>query len=820
MVLKTENFNVDPNWDSHNNRPATAEAPPSPQSVTQNFRWISNTSNAGGTAGEIGGLITPTGEPAYYAKAISNLTLNDSFSASGKLKMDGGGNTLLGFFNSNVVNQNEWRTPNSMVIRLYGRGSYMLANPEYGTSKWRAGAGATGSFSVASPLNWSFNYSPAGNGSATLTIGTQSLTMTLDAGHKADGATFNRFGLLNIMKSYDSPGNLWVDDLVVNGVSHNFTTNPNFDAAGNQTSFSTENVRFRFNFGYSNTNNAGGAGAGEAGGDFFRGDSRQSRTMAFYGASLDQTLNLNQPLHAHGKVTFKRGVSDSTVHFGFFHNTDSVRVSAAQAISTPEDFLGATIEGPSSDGFFFYPSYNTDQEGTGSGGNRGIVTPPYIYPDDTTHNWTLDYNPAGNGGLGQIIVTLDGVQGIMNLSASAKGVGAHFNRFGFITPQIDGNGQTVFIDDITYTTAATALPPQWYVDSSGNWNVTTNWLDGAPNAVGATASFLGAITSPSTIYTDTPVTAGTMRFDNANMYVIGGLGTLTMQVATGSALIDVVQGTHKINLPLTIASDTTINVANAATLLISDPVTVNAGKRLAQSVGGSVRYESTISAGAGGTITFNSSSHALSLTLGSGARAELSAANPSAYLLQVHSLTAPSDARVDLGDNALAINYTGSSPLASVRSQVAAAYAANWNANGITSSSAASSIGSDHPLGIGVAEASALGSSTTYMGEQIDSTTVLARATYYGDADLNGTVDSQDFSRLVAGYGVTTGGVWTSGDFDYNGKVNSQDFNMLAGNFGQAMASPVLGAIVPEPMSISLLFAGSLNLLPRTRRGR
>lgn len=29
--------------------------------------------------------------------------------------------------------------------------------------------------------------------------------------------------------------------------------------------------------------------------------------------------------------------------------------------------------------------------------------------------------------------------------------GAHFNRFGFVTPWIDGNGQRVYFDDLAYT---------------------------------------------------------------------------------------------------------------------------------------------------------------------------------------------------------------------------------------------------------------------------------------------------------------------------------------------------------------------------------
>src|SRR6185436_18297517 len=56
LLLKTETFNVNPNWDSRNNR---ATDPP-PRQITQNFGY-SSTTNAGGWAGEIGGFITPAG---------------------------------------------------------------------------------------------------------------------------------------------------------------------------------------------------------------------------------------------------------------------------------------------------------------------------------------------------------------------------------------------------------------------------------------------------------------------------------------------------------------------------------------------------------------------------------------------------------------------------------------------------------------------------------------------------------------------------------------------------------------------------------------
>ncbi len=452
MVMKTEHFDADPGWDGNNNRNTTTET----RQITQDFGF-QTTTHAGSGAGEVGGLITPAGEPAYYARVLpGNLTLNDPLSVSGKLTVEGGGHTVLGFFNTATVK--EWRTANTVSLRLYGRGPYFYAYPEYGTSKWRAGAGSfPGSgdefhfTSGATVHNFSLSYDPSANsglGRVTATIDGQTTFSDLAPGHKADGATFNRFGIYNVIKSADGAGRFWVDDLTINGQLENFNANPNWDALRAQAIYTSANVRPRFNFGYSgNTKLAGGAAPGELGGDTFRGDSGAQyggTRMAYYGDRLQQTLDLSHPLKGSGKVAFLRGVSDSTSLIGFFHSTDSMR-SGTSNYATPENFVGAAIEGPSAEGFYFYPTYMTNVEGGHSGGTPD----PYIYPDGKSHDWTLEYNPAV--GFGRISLTLDGQLTTVDLTAADRQAGAHFNRFGMITTQIDGSGQTVYFDDLTYT---------------------------------------------------------------------------------------------------------------------------------------------------------------------------------------------------------------------------------------------------------------------------------------------------------------------------------------------------------------------------------
>src|SRR5438093_873552 len=482
LLLKTETFDADPGWDGTNNRATD----PGPRQIVQNFGFSGASTNAGGAAGEIGGFITPAGEPAFYAKVITPTSFSNVLSASGILNVpQSGGHTLIGFFNVDTVN--EWRTPNTIALRIYGRGTYFYAYLEYGTGLWRAGGTSFGGEAAipsgAADYPFSLNYDPngaGGLGTVTATFGSYSNVLTLDSGHKADGAIFNRFGILNVMKSADDPGQIWLDNVTINGESDPFNSDPGWDELNNRNTYISANVRPRFDFGYSpGSNFAGGQSGGEIGGHTFRGDSRvefNGSRMAYYGDHLNETLSLNQPLHAEGKAGFDRGVSDSTTLIGFFHSADSMRSSDSQNSATPENFVGAAIEGPSSEGFYLYPTYGLDQEGVRASGGRGTPTPPYIYPDGESRHWTLDYHPDGNGGSGSITVTLDGQAVTLNLDPGHKEIGALFNRFGIITTHIDGSGQTVYFDDLTYTIGFT--PPGLTIAKTAPAEAFLEWPTG------------------------------------------------------------------------------------------------------------------------------------------------------------------------------------------------------------------------------------------------------------------------------------------------------------------------------------------------------
>lgn len=399
---RVENFDQDPGWDGRNNRSAK------PELIRQDFGWSAATSHAGGQPGEIGGLIGPAAEPAYYARKFPSRTFNDVLTASGKLMVEkGAGHALIGFFNASTLN--EWRTPNTIAFRINQRGDIFHCHFEHCTSKWRAGAGIIGRYDKARDrmeakelvsgrvYSWSLKYDPNANGGlgvVSATLDGDEASYELAPGHKMDGAEFNRFGLLNVMKQYDNGGALWLDEVVVNGERDDFSRDPRWEGSGNRRTYESFNIRPRFDFGVSPTRHAGGTGSGELGGLFFRGDCRYAERLAAYGDRLN-LLTLDRPLRASGKISLRRGVSDSTTLIGFYHSAQSLWVNPSQQFSTPANFLGAAVEGPSSEGFHFYPVYRNHGPGASSGMG---ANPPRIYPDGKSHDWTLEYDPSGAGG--------------------------------------------------------------------------------------------------------------------------------------------------------------------------------------------------------------------------------------------------------------------------------------------------------------------------------------------------------------------------------------------------------------------------------------
>jgi len=152
------------------------------------------------------------------------------------------------------------------------------------------------------------------------------------------------------------------------------------------------------------------------------------------------------------------------------------------------------------------------------------------------------------------------------------------------------------------------------------------------------------------------------------------------------------------------------------------------------------------------------------------------------YLSGLSIFSGSGPATLDLGNNEMFLTYpAGSDPVGSIRAWLTGGYSAGaWNGTGIDSSAAnARNTAPSTPLyGLGYAD-SADGS-----GVVTPPNTILVMFTVEGDANLDGTTNTTDFTTVSRNFGA--GGTWDTGDFNYDGTTQLADLLILTRNFGKS----------------------------------
>jgi hypothetical protein len=88
-----------------------------------------------------------------------------------------------------------------------------------------------------------------------------------------------------------------------------------------------------------------------------------------------------------------------------------------------------------------------------------------------------------------------------------------------------------------------------------------------------------------------------------------------------------------------------------------------------------------------------------------------------------------------------------------------------------------------------------------------------------GDANLDGTVNINDLSKVLTNYDKT-GTIWTDGDFDGNNSVDISDLSKVLTNYDKSAAAGAGIKAVPEPSTLVLFAAGLVSLMVCARRKR
>jgi hypothetical protein len=215
------------------------------------------------------------------------------------------------------------------------------------------------------------------------------------------------------------------------------------------------------------------------------------------------------------------------------------------------------------------------------------------------------------------------------------------------------------------------------------------------------------------------------------------------------------------------------------------------GGTIALSATGNTAADIALTVNSGAALTINASQHLSALTLAGGSAA-LSVGG--AKILRLANLTISGAGKLDLADNDLIIDYSGSaSPLGSWNGAGytgVTGYVENgrnggtWDGSGIVTSMPAAVSGKlKTTLGAGEAAqmlSLAANQTATWNGQSVDSTTVIVKYTYVGDVDQNGEINGDDYfwidshvlrSGAVFGYG--------NGDINLDGEINGDDYFWL-----------------------------------------
>ena len=404
---------------------------------------------------------------------------------------------------------------------------------------------------------------------------------------------------------------------------------------------------------------------------------------------------------------------------------------------------------------------------------------------------------------------------------------------------------------LTYTPANV-----WTGADNANWTLNPSWSAGSvPNSTTATAMFSSS--GGANVTLDTAQQLNKLTLDSATNYSINGNVTLTTSGNTPKiSTLATNSGSQTIAVPLSLGANTTIlvqggtlNLNSPANSTVGTNVTARVATGATLTLGGNgnalsngttthvnVTNNGTLAATAidkrvgnidgTGTTTVTTSGASLTanyvrqdgLTIGAGNTVTVAANGANSGTSVVTNLSINATGKLDLANNDLIVNNGN---LAAVTALLASGLdidGSYGNGPGITSSTFANNPNLNTVLGI--AANSDLGY-TSFSGQTVDTNDLLVKYTYFGDADLNGVVDTAtDFDLFITG--LTSGGSlggWLFGDFDYNGTVDSaSDFDLFitgltsqSGTLLNAGGGSNLVQAVPEPGTVGLMAAGVLG---------
>jgi subtilisin-like proprotein convertase family protein len=332
------------------------------------------------------------------------------------------------------------------------------------------------------------------------------------------------------------------------------------------------------------------------------------------------------------------------------------------------------------------------------------------------------------------------------------------------------------------------FPISFTAGSNNDAYVVSELVDGTTVQVLET---IGA--NPTSTYTipKTTLAANALSFNGA-----GGDDTFTVDYLNGSpipggGITFNGAGNTGVGDSLVVLGGTSADTAtfNASSVTLGGTINTNGVENVSFDGRGGL---DVVAVNAGG-VTFPASQHFQSLTVANGASATLAAGG--SRTLYTKSLTIGATGKLDLKDNDLLLDYTGSTPIGSWTGSgytgvlglvQSGRNGGGWAGNGIVTSQTQATTSNLTTLATAEgAQVFGLGAGQTHLygTETVDDTTVIIKYTYGGDANLDGKINVDDYTRIDFNVPLATT-AWFNGDFNYDGKINVDDYTILDFNVG------------------------------------
>ncbi len=220
-----------------------------------------------------------------------------------------------------------------------------------------------------------------------------------------------------------------------------------------------------------------------------------------------------------------------------------------------------------------------------------------------------------------------------------------------------------------------------------------------------------------------------------------------------------------------------------------------------------------LGAGLKGTAT-----DASALIVANGAKVEVLTSGNAASVTRVKSVNTNASGFIELNDNDMVIDYTGSSTnyTDTVNKVKSGLVLLGGTGTGIGSTIVDNqTVGGTMLAVVDDGDPNISGAITELSGYAIPNPTssTLIKFTWFGDSNLDGVVDGSDYALIDTGF--TSGGTlsgWVFGDYDYSGVVDASDYALIDTGFISQTGA------LPEPTTLGLLGLGAMGMLRRRRQ--